>query len=602
MNEKETKTKTMDIDQQTANIDLSLFTSSCLNDARQLDLRKFPDEQLSNFYKDKSDVKSIIDLSGTNDQLILAIINFILYCFYYIPTVIYTSWKQINTIYITVLRMEINEIKKAGTIGDYIISKDDSFTKAQSRKFFLNRLREFELQYDDPGNWYNKPVWNLRDPHFHIAGERINQSRPVTTLVFTNIHNPVNQRYVMEYIDHLLFKSTISLSTINGLLSSIRILCQFLGEHTMTDVDGTKLDELFVWYRNGEYCNRKPNENSIARLYGAVAGLYEFLAFKNYISRNPFINYGFVPKQHWIPRENSVDEFVIEQIYAILPEIPVLHALIFLIDDCTGLRISDICRLKKNRLLSKVGDRSFLSYYNTKGKRSVPTEIPSELYDLLSVYIRTQKDSGSEYLFPSAHKKAYIASYFASEFNEFLEEYDVRTPSGEPYHYASHGLRHSQATDLSKRGASIYTIAKRLNDSLEVAIGYADYKSKDKASDMAVFSSDLEEKSVDTYAVPVEVDSDQVDYLRRTMNGLTLPHGSCKRPAVLGTCAHDPAFCLECEKFVTCNTFLNTHKQHLSRLKEALHIANSNGNSRLAAKTQRSIDALEKIINTLEEG
>ena len=604
MNEKQTITNNINTRYvPISNTDINFFTSTCMNEAGELDLRKFPDKQISEFYKNKSDKTSIIDLSGATSELIVMIINFILFCFFYMPVVSYTTWDQIHMIYMRTLRLNICNFKEAGTVKNYIdiASRDTDFLKYQAHRWFLTYLKNFIAWYDAPNDWFKRPIWFLRDPHFHIAEERINVSRTHRSLDFSSIENPENQRMVMEYIDHLIFKRTTSISTIVGTLNNLMTLCKFLGEDYIADVDAEKLDEFFLWYREGNYSGEKPSHNSLAKLYGILFAFYDFLSFKTYISKNPFIGYDYVPKQHWIPKENSVDDFVIDQIYAILPEIPVMHALIFLIDDCTGFRISDICRLKKNRLLSKVGDRCFLEYYNTKEKRGVPTEIPPELHYLLSVYIKTQHNNGSEYLFPNAYKGAYRAATFSDTFNQYLSQHNVRIPSGEPYRYVSHGLRHKQATDLEKRGATIYTIAKRLNDSLEVAAGYADYRDKEKAADMSDFAEVLTSEETSTYVIPIETESDQIAYLRQTMNGLALTHGSCKRPAVLGECVHDPSFCLSCDKFVTCHTFLNVHKKHLARLEEALKIAKSAGNDKSVKKIESSISAIKKTIRNLEE-
>ena len=581
-----------------SNSDISAFTSVCINEKGGLDLRKFPDKQIADYYRDFSDVRSIIDLSEADDSLIVMIINFILYCFYYVPSVRGTSWLQADKIYITILRREISSIKKAENIQNYIDSTDIA-SKNTSSQWFINRLKDFVEHYDNPFDWYKKPVWNLRDPHFHIAKERINPAREVVTLNFSSINNPDNQRLSMEYIEHLLFHKTVSVSTIQGKLNRLKTFCQFLGDNNLTDVDSDKLDEFFIWYRNKEFHGKTVKNNSVAGMYGCIAELYDFLLFRKYIPRSPFLGYDFTPKQHWTPKESSVDDFVVDQIYAILPEMPICHALIFLIVDCCGLRISDVCRLKKKRLLSKSGERCFLSYYNTKEKRSTTTEIPSELHYLLTVYLKLQQDNGSDYLFPNYYGKAYRPQTFTKVFNEFIEDHDIKTTSGEPYRYSSHGLRHNQATDLEKRGASIYTIAKRLNDSLEVAVGYADYREKDKAADMSDFSDNLAADETYVYEIPTETDSDQTEYLRRTMNGLTIPHGSCKRPAVLGDCNHDPSFCLKCEQFVTCKKYIGIHKKHLTKMRYALELAVNAGDTASAEKIQDSINVLEKIIDEL---
>ena len=98
-----------------------------------------------------------------------------------------------------------------------------------------------------------------------------------------------------------------------------------------------------------------------------------------------------------------------------------------------------------------------------------------------------------------------------------------------------------------------------------------------------------------------EVETNDLQWFKRTICAQALPSGSCALPNILQGCPHANA-CLTCTHFRTTQEFLTEHKQQLNQTIEIIEKAKTNGWIRQVEMNEKVKVNLENIIRGLENG
>ena len=199
------------------------------------------------------------------------------------------------------------------------------------------------------------------------------------------------------------------------------------------------------------------------------------------------------------------------------------------------------------------------------------------------------------------------------QFNKVLREYGINinltNEIGDKITISSHQFRHTVATNLINNGVSLLHVQKFLGHrSSEMTMVYAEIHdlTLKKAIEQATTKLiDIKGNFYDTKDLFQDIGLDmptdaclEAKWLKKNIATQSLPNGICALP-IRQKCPHANA-CLTCPSFRTDNSFLETHKSHLSRTNKLIQQAESNQFTRQAEINKNVANNLSKIIEVME--
>ncbi len=130
-----------------------------------------------------------------------------------------------------------------------------------------------------------------------------------------------------------------------------------------------------------------------------------------------------------------------------------------------GLRIGEVCKLKKNQI-NLVGEK--IKIVQGKGSKDRYVMIPSTIKPILERWIRITE---CDYFIPTNSAKGISENYLSLKFRGYMKKANLlikteKTITGQQRHlYSFHTLRHTFATYLLERGVDLYYIQRSLGHS-----------------------------------------------------------------------------------------------------------------------------------------
>jgi len=147
---------------------------------------------------------------------------------------------------------------------------------------------------------------------------------------------------------------------------------------------------------------------------------------------------------------------------------------------CCGLRISEVCSLKKQDVDF---ENERIKIVQGKGSKDRYVMLPSKLKPVLEKWFRINQ---AELVIPATYKDQMREAQFAGKFRKYLEKADLKifmnkTVTGQPrYAYSFHTLRHTYATFLLEKGVDLYYVQRALGHSdIHTTQIYAHISNKD---------------------------------------------------------------------------------------------------------------------------
>jgi integrase len=492
---------------------------------------------------------------------------------------------------------------------DYIISLGLSTVNSEGHKtkniLITQKLYTFWTLSRSADNYFENDIWIIDE--LPIDPIRQNNSDRINSFDFSDIRNTKNKTSAKEYINYLITKTTKHVSTIKGELYSIKEFLIWMGDTEVADINIGIVNE---------YCDYIAEKNIkpvvFNRKVECLKRAFDYFVITKTISVNPL---QFDKRIKFSPREyklTSIDDYVISQIFERLPLMDEKLRLMFLIDYCTGLRIHSISSLKVDCIYKGIRTdtdgnkktRYYLIDYSSKQEKISETPIPKILYELIKdriEYIKAE-DGKERYLFSSEKSKnrPYVADLYNRKINEFIIENNIKDVEGKIFHFSSHKLRHTLATDMVNMDIPFETIRKIMHHtSPEMTLYYAEIHSVKLIEQHKEFINNLGEKIL--FNEDVEVGNiAELDWLKKNINAQMLPNGICSLPTKMGTCESGNS-CLECSKFRTSKDFLEVHKQQLESAKLLLAEAQKNAWETQIKTNEKIVEKLKKIISVIEE-
>ena len=487
--------------------------------------------------------------------------------------------KELNSKYLEYLKENQPVLLMVGRKGTLSIKNN-----------LLLHTKEYWIARGDEGlSVWERNIW-YRD-QLPLKKEQIDLSNNVISLRFEFARNPEDRKCIKLFLRYVLENRETCFSTLSSYHASIKEFVQWLQEHDQTFLRATRDDVKAYW----EYMEKKVSHSTFDSRVSHLFRAYEYLQLRGLVTFNPVL-YTDRHRDPYHYRLASVDDQTIIQIFSALHLIKPRLVTIFLLVYSTGMRISEACLIRNDCLLSNEKG-CFVMYYCQKMKKDVMSPICPALYKRIEKEVQANADLewDEEYLFWRAPHKPYLAATFRDQFNEELKKLGVCDSNGQPYIFKPHDLRHTIATKLYKSGSTIAVIQKLLHHvSIEMSLAYVessmDYMKTQHTKYLNYRGED----------VPIEHDTERLQWLRNNIHAQALPNGICGLPVEMGECPHRNA-CLDgCPYFKTSGEYLEIHRSHLAGMEEYINQCTHNGWKGQLEGAQRIRDNLKAIIRRLQ--
>ena len=269
--------------------------------------------------------------------------------------------------------------------------------------------------------------------------------------------------------------------------------------------------------------------------------------------------------------------------------------LMYLIQFCTGMRISEVCTLQKGCLIHS-GSNYMLNFFTEKTDKTAYNLIPDNLYFLIEKHIESLDDT-STYLFRRETKPTlpYASYEYRKTMKKFIQENNIIEEDGTPYVFKSHAYRHKICKDLTENDVPIFVIQKITHHkSANMTLAYAEIRDSLRKKKFEEYISIAGE------IAPEERESTITsEYLRSNLNTQVLCNGLCGLNSKI-QCPHMNS-CLQCKYFLTSIEYLDIHKNHLAELEKKITFYEKNNMISSLKTAEKDKTALINIINKLEE-
>lgn len=288
------------------------------------------------------------------------------------------------------------------TTTNYKITANQEKTPVKANSYYVTNLKQFIEFYEDfyfDGEEWDKDVWDRRN--LPLPDDKVNPTQYEYTINFKGFRNTYYKQLVKRYCKLRL--NMDSFSYVSDIAQKLKEFFNFLDikfKHVQRVHQLTRV-EIEAYLSELNMMGIKPSTitGRISILEGLFSTLHR-LEWDDVPSKLLIYpeDYTKIPRA----KPRFIDEFVLEQLNSHLDKLPEYIATMTMIIQECGMRISELCTLKKGCLLEDKDGDYFLKYYQWKMKKEHIVPISKEL--VLLIKVREDKVSEefpySEYLFP----------------------------------------------------------------------------------------------------------------------------------------------------------------------------------------------------------
>jgi hypothetical protein len=273
-----------------------------------------------------------------------------------------------------------------------------------------------------------------------------------------------------------------------------------------------------------------------------------------------------------------------------------------------GLRLKDTRTLPFDCVTRDDADSPYLAWLNRKmADRPAFFPISEALAGVVveqQSRVRMQFPTGCQWLFPAANanldgSKPIGGGGFTKQLDQWLERIDLTNATGARVRVTAHQFRHTVGTRLINRNVPQHVVQQLLDH---------------MSSDMTAIYARLHNRTVRDHweratkvnaaGEPVVLDPDHpladAAWTRLTLvrAKVTLPNGYCGAPVQTDCEYANP--CLDCHFFITTVDFLGQHRRQREDTRRMIDEGQQAGLARIVEKNTRTLQNLDRIIDTLE--
>ncbi len=554
-----------------------------------LDFKLFPKKEIADYFSSK--YKHIMDVSKiSSSKLKNEMKDFMKLIFTGNASMSYTSRYICEFLYFldyikdlnltSIFDIPCDEMRKNYLIHRQI--KDESTAKHLVNAIYLHLTELYDTR-----TGFDRDIWVLKK--FKIEEIRLNPTAKIDNISFIFIENLENRELLKKYVKYLISCTEYSLSTIVNILN----ICGNFSNYIEISILDTKEEDCTKYF---DEVNKITKRSDVYNKHvAAISNFINYLIIQNiYKNPNP-VTKAHSHKKQYEYKQTAISDFVIIQIFNKLKLLPLMLRTMYVLNFCTGMRISDICQLKSNCLITDKG-HFFIKHYVQKMKKYQINIIPESVYKMVQEQIKAVKETttdkkGAFYIFPAPKKKDAPCStnYYSKQMKKHMAEWKIKNEDGSLYDFKSHTYRHTIATDLLNHydvDLSIIQLGVLGHTEINMSLCYAERRDERKSKYQKVYTG------IDGISQILETEERDDDQI--------LSNGICTSPLKIGACPHYEA-CLNCEFFLTNIDYLELHRQQLADIEKKIPLYESNGWNINLETARKQCDSLRKIIHSLEE-
>ena len=214
----------------------------------------------------------------------------------------------------------------------------------------------------------------------------------------------------------------------------------------------------------------------------------------------------------------------------------------------------------------------------------------------------TEENNPAHYLFNTYEGKnrglPYSRPSFSRAVQELIDRKGIVDGDGTPYHFRTHSLRHTRASEYTEQGMPLGIIQQVLGHcSLQMTLHYA------KVSENMLYEKWKETEKLDL----LRLDGDSrlkagfreeglhYEYVRKNLDAVKVPFGTCFKPSRL-PCRQQMIHCIECANFCTCTDNIPEYEAEIGRIRKQVETSRKLGRSEWEAKNREYLETLEKML------
>ncbi|MCU5582982.1 tyrosine-type recombinase/integrase [Bacillus toyonensis] len=512
-----------------------------------------------------------------------------------------------------------------------------------STAYFLRTIYTSLFLLTDTREEWEKDRWDVRILHDKY-GISYNKSRSDYYLNFTKIEHVKMRQQIKKYIKYRLLGNSLACSTASEYLKTLNMFLSFILriEPEWNDLKGLKRShmELYIQWLH-EYANsnlKQKNANPKNYVKSSLAYIGKFLQDMQRFEYDiaPEMSFQLLlfsedkPKveKKSIDQIDYIPDYVLEQLYAHLNDLPEEVIPVVWVAFKTGLRISDVLGLTQDCLTRLNGKYSVVTDIEKTYVKGHRIPIDEDLAKILAVLIQqsiadsNQDNNPERYIFiryrGSRKGKPYSQRTIGEHLNILAHKKQIVDEKGEVFYFKCHQFRHTYAVKLLNGGADILTVQELLaHASPEMTLRYAklldDTKRKvfESVINQGVFSFDLNGEVQEIKAgEDIPQDILQALWQNHKLNAMDNPYGTC-HARLKGDCPHMEAPpCLTCNGGSPCKDLaigfseldVEKYEMHVKTTTRAIEVAKQHGREDMAEKHERHLQRYHGILSNIREG
>lgn len=552
------------------------------------DLKTIPNKKLNSLFLKSKKINSTLDFTSVKDEHAKKLLKE----FFYVE-LITKEFKKDTYIrnYFAPYRNMINYLSRNSDFEKYKILLDPSMVDFRENTQFIDKIIHFEKE-KNAMEIFDLDRWKM--DNITISPYRKNNSSYVQYIYFKHYAVDENKDIIKKFIKNLLLLTDEHLSTIVDKKGVVESFEKSINK-PFVEINRSDIEKYLI---NLKHLNNRTYVKKVSY----IKNLLDYLLLNEIIAEN-FIYPTDYKKINHKQIKRFVEQTTIDQIYNHLEKLDYQTSTMFLLLNCNGMRISEICLLEKN-CLSKTETGTYITFFQQKMNKYISNPISQELFKALEIQrknIVNKFGHKEKFMFPLEKNKPYLSKRFIREMKEFCSQYKIIKDKGEIYKFKCHDFRHTFATNLINRNVPSHIIQRLLgHKSIEMTLTYIeiqDQRKKETYKNFINVNGNRKSLSGNTDVTDIQL---EMQWLKKSMNLQALPNGMCALPIGLGSCPHANS-CLTCEKyFRTSKEHLETHKNQLEKTREILKVSRENKWSRQIETNEKVERNLLNIIHSLE--
>lgn len=492
------------------------------------------------------------------------------------------------------------------TTTNYKLDSNNNRISVEANSYYVTNLKQFIEFYSDyyfDGDEWEKDIWDRR--MLPISIDKINPTQGEYTINFTGIRNTYFKKLIKRYC-----KLKLNVYSYSYVVDVARILKEFFNFIIDYDSNIKRLKQVRRLEVEGYLSHINSKNHSPNTVIGKLSIIRTFLEditrfdWEDIPSTILIYNEDYPKETRATPR--YIDDYVLEQLNSKIDKLDKTTAtMVMIIQEC-GMRISELCTLKKGCVITDSEGDYFLKYYQLKMKKEHIVPISRDLAALIVNHenvVKEKMEDKFKYLFPRENGSPLKQDTFRRKLNQFAYDEKIVDKNGNIFRFHAHAFRHTVGTKMINNGVPQHIVQKFLgHESPEMTSRYAHIFDKTMKKEFEEF----QEKLVTNNGTIIDLEEDneadnvELQWFKQNINAQALPNGYCRLPVVAGPCPHANA-CLDCTHFCTSKSFLKEHENHLDRTNELLSKARQNQWQRQIEMNEHVKERLINIIGSLKE-